>query len=163
MKKHLVKLSDEWCTPQWLFDELNEEFNFTHDLCANDYNNKMGHIAYNYLSTNFQYTFPLPHCAFMNPPYSNPKPFIEKAWEDSKLFPIVCLVKCDPSTRWWSVFWDYGIRDAAGDLVYAGPKLGCEVRFFQKRIKFDPPVGVTSNNVASFPSALVIMDRRRVA
>ncbi len=34
------KLSDQWQTPQWLFDELNQEFNFDIDLCANSENSK---------------------------------------------------------------------------------------------------------------------------
>ena len=113
---------------------------------------------------------------FCNPPYSNPKPFIEKAWEDSKHCKIVCLVKCDPSTKWWSTFWDYGktmchncligtgyiekldmsipstVRccDVCGKnkgtcKVYNGPKPGCTVRFFPKRIKFDPPQQLIDN------------------
>lgn len=32
--------SDEWATPQWLFDELNTEFNFDLDPCASDENHK---------------------------------------------------------------------------------------------------------------------------
>lgn len=93
----------------------------------------------------------------MNPPYSNPKPFIEKAWEDSKYCKIVCLVKCDPSTKWWATFWEYGVECPCiqfgveandPDIClgcnnkgrYNGPKPGCEVRFFPKRIQFDPPI-----------------------
>ncbi len=85
--------------------------------------------------------------AFMNPPYSNPKPFIEKAWEDSKHCKIVCLVKVDPSTKWWSTFWNYeeriesyyNDRTAASRLIERGPKAGCEVRFLPKRVKFVRP------------------------
>lgn len=32
--------SDMWATPQWLFDELNAEFNFTLDSCATPENAK---------------------------------------------------------------------------------------------------------------------------
>lgn len=32
--------SDEWATPQALFDELNEEFNFNLDVCATSENHK---------------------------------------------------------------------------------------------------------------------------
>lgn len=32
--------SDEWETPQWLFDELDREFNFNLDPCATDENHK---------------------------------------------------------------------------------------------------------------------------
>lgn len=30
----------EWGTPQKLFDDLNAEFHFTLDACANEYNHK---------------------------------------------------------------------------------------------------------------------------
>lgn len=180
-------MSDEWRTPQWLFDELNQEFNFDIDLCATAENSKCNWYCDDYLSDcvshivfNHSYLgFPLNlieeidiKTCFMNPPYSNPKPFIEKAWEDSKHCRIVCLVKCDPSTRWWATFWNYenistirrciqcngsgkGILSngkqldacfycsSTGSYIESleerGPKLGCEVRFFPKRIQFDPP------------------------
>ena len=32
--------SDEWETPQWLFDELNKEFGFEIDVAASDENHK---------------------------------------------------------------------------------------------------------------------------
>lgn len=32
--------TDNWATPQWLFDELNEEFHFTLDPCASNDNHK---------------------------------------------------------------------------------------------------------------------------
>lgn len=177
----MTKLSDEWRTPQWLFNELNQEFNFVIDLCATEKNRKVFNIwSEDYLNDNYLGWYDchtpiykdliknLTLCAFMNPPYSNPKPFIEKAWEDSKYCKIVCLVKCDPSTKWWATFWDYNItcpwcirddqtgfnpHDAARILncehcdngIYYGPKLGCKVRFFSKRIKFNPPLELINN------------------
>jgi hypothetical protein len=174
--------SDNWRTPEWLFKELDEEFHFELDLCATYENRKCGWHCENYLNTDL--TEGNVDCAFMNPPYSNPKPFIEKAWEDSKHCKIVCLVKCDPSTKWWATIWDYGnntvctICNNTGvyldnfsnewqcrghDYARRGPKPGCEVRFFPKRIKFDPPKGFEGKTTGpSFSSALVIMDRRTV-
>lgn len=93
---------------------------------------------------------------------------IPTMWENSKYCKIVCLVKCDPSTKWWATFWEYRgtcpfcmdgteefeaysfnsglIEDVkgfcmscAGSQIYNGPKPGCQVIFFPKRIKFDPP------------------------
>lgn len=161
-------MSNEWCTPDWLFKELNKEFNFDIDLCATRENSKCDTYCTDYLNNEYQQISepflhpgkivfesrePLPFekllgayrednfVCFMNPPYSNPKPFIEKAWEDSKHCKIVCLVKCDPSTKWWSTFWDY-------DNKSRGSKPGCKVRFFPKRIQFDPPMElVTSGGV----------------
>lgn len=33
-------LTAEWSTPQWLFDELDKEFHFTLDACAQPFNAK---------------------------------------------------------------------------------------------------------------------------
>ena len=126
----MTKLSDQWQTPDWLFQELNNEFHFDIDLCATEDNHKCKNWCHDYLA--FEARDLAPTC-FMNPPYSNPKPFIEKAWEDSKHCKIVCLVKCDPSTQWWATFWQYS------GPWYRGPKPGCQVRFVPKRIQFDPP------------------------
>lgn len=79
------------------YQEVQEPFLVPGDLIFSDEDaSKYGEAAYNKDVT-----------CFMNPPYSNPKPFIEKAWDDSKHCKIVCLVKCDPSTRWWGTFWEY--------------------------------------------------------
>lgn len=32
--------TDNWATPQYLFDELNKEFHFTLDPCADEFNHK---------------------------------------------------------------------------------------------------------------------------
>lgn len=156
-------ISDEWQTPQWLFDELNKEFNLYVDLCATRNNYKCNMWTNDYLNCDLKNWY----CSlqdfgscFMNPPYSNPKPFIEKAWEDSKYCKIVCLVKCDPSTRWWATFWNYKEFWFEGTIYdRQGPKPGCEVRFFPKRIKFEHPE-FSGKSGPTFPCALVIMDRR---
>lgn len=36
----MSSLSDEWATPQDLFNKLNSEFNFNLDPCADDKNHK---------------------------------------------------------------------------------------------------------------------------
>lgn len=175
------KISDTWCTPQDLFDILNkggvyqgiefDGFNFGIDLCASFDNFKLDVFFLDYLKNDFYIWGASNECypkdykdligdtvCFMNPPYSNPRPFIEKAWEDSKHCKIVCLVKVDPSTRWWSTFWNYsgykcctcqfiGLENdvccekcgSLGIKYYSGKKLGCDVIYFPKRIKFDPP------------------------
>lgn len=70
---------------------------------------------------------------WLNPPYSKPGPWLEKA-VDSNL-PVVALLKCDPSTRWWN------------DWVWEEARC---VGFFRKRLRF----GGTVSGAATFPSAL---------
>jgi len=36
----MTSLTDEWATPQELFDDLNQEFDFDLDVCADDWNYK---------------------------------------------------------------------------------------------------------------------------
>lgn len=187
-----IKIFDEWRTPDDLFNALDkggeymgmyfEGYRFAADLCATKKNTKCKIFYRDYLNdVQVSTVYNAPRVAtmqvykeiggtdwtcFMNPPYSTPKPFVEKAWEDSKYCKIVCLIKCDPSTKWWSTFWDYSKEvncrlcrgkgyiqhsyenapkitckrcNSTGKVLYKGPKSGCEVLFFPKRIKFDPP------------------------
>lgn len=174
----MTKLSDEWQTPRSLFYKLDQEFNFQVDLCASSTNAKA-----EYIGDIFKF-YPMPtiYSGFMNPPYSDPRPFIERAWELSKIMNVVCLLKVDPSTKWWGIFWDYETHQ---------PKEGCRIRYPYnkdkkqgKRIKFDPPPlelvkwfldnGTDKDKklarrilegkitTPAFPSAIVIMDRRNL-
>lgn len=175
----LGSLSDQWETPRWLFNKLNKEFNFDIDVCATYYNNKCARFIdkeINCLDVGWE-----GRKCFMNPPYSNAMPFIKKAWEESKNNLVICLLKVDPSTRWWSVFWDYETQQ---------PKAGCRIRYVTHpknsqlgcRVKFDPPPKHILENylengsdkdkklairllddkitTPAFPSVEVIMDRR---
>ena len=72
--------SDEWATPQYFYDLLNEEFNFTLDPCATHENHKCSKyftIENDGLKQNWS-----EEIVFMNPPYSKPenpcKPNCEK-------------------------------------------------------------------------------------
>ncbi len=151
------KESDQWETPEWLYNELNREFNFKYDLCCNIYNCKSnfvckvinGEYIIDYLTSTMNEGV---GACFMNPPYSNPLSFIKKAYEDSKHCTIACLIKCDPSTKTWGVFWDYSLNK---------PKPGIEVRFLPKRLKFERG-GVPSKNTANFPCCIVVMNRKGV-
>lgn len=37
---HFMSTTDQWATPQWFFDELDKEFNFNLDPCADSTNHK---------------------------------------------------------------------------------------------------------------------------
>ena len=73
---------------------------------------------------------------FVNPPYSNPLPWVEKSIEESrKGKTIVMLVKVDTSTKWWFKLVESGARFA--------PFLG--------RLRFN------DGEPAPFPSTLVFL------
>lgn len=64
----LDKTSDEFETPPWLFNALNDEFNFTTDVAASDANHKCEHYItkeQNSLINSWSN-----YRAFCNPPYS---------------------------------------------------------------------------------------------
>lgn len=136
MEVHYSSKSNEWATPQKLFDELNEEFNFTLDPCATDENakcNKHFTIEDDGLSKDWS-----KDVVFMNPPYGREiKKWIKKAYEESlNGATVVCLVPARTDTTYWHDF----IFDKADDI-----------RFLRGRLKFG-----NSKNSAPFPSAIVL-------
>lgn len=130
--------SDDWWTPQWLFDLLHAEFGFQTDVCASLANHKCNHyytreqngLAQQWIGT-----------CWMNPPYgrsSGDAPigrWIEKAYESALAgATVTCLVPARTDTSWW---WEFCIRG--------------EVRFLPGRLRFSD-----ADNGATFPSAVVI-------
>jgi phage N-6-adenine-methyltransferase len=171
---------DSWETPKYLFDQLNAEFHFDIDLCATRENKKCDWYCNDYLlnqvNDNGQLFNPQSYCCgFMNPPYSDPLPFVQKAWEDSLYCKIVMLLPVRTSTKWWSVFWNYqkihevntlgrdyvnNIEAVEHKFIHRGPKPGVEVRFFPKRIAFVRDGKEVKGT--SFDSCIVILDRRGI-
>lgn len=136
MEVHYSSKSNEWATPQNLFDELNEEFNFTLDPCATDENAKCSKyftIEDDGLSKDWSNDV-----VFMNPPYGREiKKWIKKAYEESlNGATVVCLIPARTDTTYWHDF----IFDKAYDI-----------RFLRGRLKFG-----NSKNSAPFPSAIVV-------
>lgn len=126
-------MNDEWQTPKEFFDLLNDEFNFDFDVCQN----KNGLLPY--LGDYFLSDYKDCKC-FMNPPYSKPKPFVNRAIELIKNnVKTVCLLKCDTSTILFNEL--YGKH---------------EIRFIKGRLKFINPEFSKSVH-APFPSMLVII------
>jgi site-specific DNA-methyltransferase (adenine-specific) len=136
MEVHYSSKSNEWATPQNLFDELNDEFNFTLDPCATDENAKCSKyftIEDDGLSKDWS-----KDVVFMNPPYGREiKKWIKKAYEESlNGATVVCLIPARTDTTYWHDF----IFDKANDI-----------RFLRGRLKFG-----NSKNSAPFPSAIVV-------
>jgi phage N-6-adenine-methyltransferase len=114
---------DDWATPEDIYSALNAEFNFNHDPCPLNPDGKGGLESEWGTST------------YVNPPYSKPRPWIEKAIEESKNGKlIVMLLRGDTSTKWFH------------DLILGK----AEIRFLKGRIRFNGAAP------APFPSIVVI-------
>ncbi len=125
--------SGDWETPQGLFDELNKEFCFDIDVCADDSNAK----CYTYYTEKDDgLNMKWEGVCWMNPPYGRAiGKWMKKAYESFlEGVTVVCLVPSRTDTRWWH---DYCMKG--------------EVRFIKGRLKFG-----NSKNSAPFPSAIVI-------
>lgn len=127
--------SEEWATPQELFDELNKEFRFTLDPCSTDENAKCKkHYtkAENGLIQDWT-----GETVFINPPYGRRiEPWIIKAYEHFVGGGTsVLLLPARTDTKWFHR-WIYG---------------KAEIRFIRGRVKY----GGSKVN-APFPSMIVI-------
>jgi phage N-6-adenine-methyltransferase len=128
--------TNEWGTPQQMFDKLDQEFGFTVDVAASDSNHKCEKyftIANDGLQNSWD------GVAWMNPPYGRViKAWMRKAYEESlKGNTVVCLIPARTDTAWWH---DYAMKG--------------EIRFIRGRIKFVRDGG--DGGFAPFPSAIVV-------
>lgn len=152
----IEKASDYWETPQWLFDELNVEFNFALDLCATKDNAKAKFCG-DYFTLDLRKANV--NACFMNPPYSDPAPFISKAWEDSCYCKIVMVIPSKADTKWWRIFWD-GVTHS--------PRAGVQVIFMpykehhNARVSFINPETRKPKQGNVCGTSVVIMDRRNL-
>jgi phage N-6-adenine-methyltransferase len=129
--------TDSWATPQEDFDKINREFNFNLDVCASHENHKCK--PYFTIEDNALERSWAGRICWANIPFSNPAPWLEKAWHESQNngATVVVLMKADTSTRHWI---QYCLRAS-------------EIRYFTRRIKFVRPEGVTlsENNKTANP------------
>lgn len=142
LNKSLVSSNtNEWGTPQKLFDILNDEFHFTLDPCCTDKNHKTD--KYYTLREDGLNQDWSGECVFMNPPYGyQTSRWIEKAYEESqKGAVVICLITARTDTSYWH------------DIIF---KYAAQIRFIRGKIKFD---GAKWN--APFASAIVIFDSKK--
>lgn len=127
--------TDEWATPQDLFDRLDAIWHFDLDVCATASNAK---CAKYYTREQDGLKQEWRGCCWMNPPYGREiGRWMRKAYEASMQgATVVCLVPARTDTAWWH---DYAMQG--------------EIDFFRGRLKFG-----TQKNSAPFPSALVVFD-----
>lgn len=126
--------TDQWETPQDLFDILDAVFHFEIDVCANIENTKCD----SYFSKEQDGLKQLwtGNC-WMNPPYGRniTKKWVEKAYESSlKGATVLCLLPSRTDTIYWHEYCSKG-----------------EVLFLKGRLKFGG-----SKDYAPFPSVLVL-------
>ena len=130
-----------WETPDDFFNKLNEEFNFTLDVCANEENHKLD-IYFSEEQDGLKQDWNKNTC-FMNPPYGREiSKWIKKAFEEYKKGSVVvCLIPSRTDTKWWH------------DYVMKG-----EIRFIRGRLKFKGrnTKGDLVNYPATFGCAVVI-------
>lgn len=128
--------TDLWNTPQAFFDELNAEFHFTLDPCANDDNHKCDKYYTEQQDGLLQDWGG--QIVFCNPPYGRAiGAWVKKCYEESRK-PDTLVVMLIPARTDTSYFHDYIYHKA-------------ELRFIRGRLHFnEAPQG------APFPSMVVI-------
>ena len=130
---HFSNESNEWPTPQWLFDALNREFGFTLDPCSDGENAKCKNF-FTLLSNGLTKDWNQ-ETVFMNPPYSECLEWMRKAYGAAQTgATVVCLVPSRTDTKWWHSFAMKG-----------------EIRFIKGRLKFG-----NAEKSAPFPSAIIV-------
>lgn len=139
MSVHFSSNSNEWATPQDLYDQLNREFLFTLDPCATKETakcKKFYTIEDDGLSKSWDN-----ERVFCNPPYGRQiKDWVKKASE-ARGGIVVMLIPARTDT---SYFHDYIYRS------------GAQIRFLRGRIKFEQ--NGKKLNPAPFPSMVVIFN-----
>lgn len=149
------KATDNWETPQAVFDAACDEFAIVADAAATMENRKCDHyLGPDHPQERYRDALSVDWCGFMrnaagyvmwlNPPYSRCAEFVAKAArEAARGCWVVMLIPSRTDTRYWHAhIWDAEKHQ---------PRPGVEVRFIKGRLKFG-----TSQNSAPFPSVVVI-------
>ena len=140
-KSLFSSVSGNWSTPQDIFDQLNAEFCFTLDPCADVYNHKCDKY-YTIEQDGLLMPWEIGERIFVNPPYGRVlKKWVEKCYnvnrEQGNL--IVMLIPSRTDTLWFH------------DYIYNNPR--ATIRFLKGRLYFGG-----SKNPAPFPSMVVVFN-----
>lgn len=123
--------TEMWETPQWLFDELDQEFHFTLDVCAVPENAKCSNF---YTPEQDGLRMPWSGVCWCNPPYGKEiGKWVEKASKANCT--VVVLIPARTDTKWFH------------DWVYQK----AEIRFVKGRLRFGD-----AKNPAPFPSMILV-------
>lgn len=131
---HFSSATDQWPTPQWLFDALDAEFGFDLDVCASPEHAKCRRY-YSPAVDGLQQTWE--GVCWMNPPYGRGiGSWVRKAHESARNGATVCcLLPARTDTKWWH-----------RHVMHA-----TEIRFLKGRLRFG-----NAKAGAPFPSAIVV-------
>jgi phage N-6-adenine-methyltransferase len=128
--------TDQWATPQWLFDKYNAEYQFTLDACALPENAKVeSYFSPEQDGLSQEWGGRI----WMNPPYGREiGKWVKKAQEEAEKGAecVVCLLPSRTDTRW---FHDFCLPFAKS------------ITFLKGRLKFGE-----ATNSAPFPSMVVV-------
>lgn len=143
--------SDEWETPQELFNELNKQFNFTLDPCSTDENHKCNkYYTQNNdgLKQNWENEI-----VFCNPPYGNSiSKWVEKCYKESlKGATIVMLIPSRTDTKWQHKY----IFEYAKAICFIKGRL----KFINRLLPSWNEDGNFNISSAPFPSQIVVFSK----
>lgn len=126
--------TDMWETPQWFFNELNNEFGFTLDACAIQKNAKCNNF---YSPEQNGLNQPWTGTVWCNPPYGRQiSKWVKKAHDSAgNGNTVVMLLPARTDTAWFH------------DYIYGV----AEIRFVRGRLRFGG-----SKNGAPFPSMVAV-------
>lgn len=134
--------TDDWATPQYFFDKLDEEFFFTLDPCADEQNHKC--LKYFTKETDGLLQDWSGERVFCNPPYGRSiSKWVEKCFHEvyaGGAQVAVMLLPARTDTRWFH------------DFIYNK----AEVRFIKGRLRFGD-----GSQSAPFPSMVVVFRSAR--
>ena len=109
-------MTDDWGTPDWLMGLFEDWYDPCPLNCQED------NLTIEWDS---EYREHQPNGIYIYPPYSNPKPWVEKAIETNHKYgtKIVMLLKHDSSTQWYRMLKEAGARFlmVEGRLTFKGP------------------------------------------
>ena len=127
--------TDEWATPQWLFDGISDHYNFVLDVCATKENTKCNKYYTKEQDGLSKYWNHTVGWKWMNPPYGREiGKWVQKASVERK---VVALLPARVDTKWFH------------EYIYDKPDT--VVTFVKGRVKFGD-----SKNSAPFPSMIVV-------
>lgn len=143
---HFSSKSEDWETPQDLFDRYNQQFNFTLDVAASKVNTKCAKFFTKEDNGLVQDWYK--DVCWMNPPYGRTiGMWIKKAYQEScKGATVVCLIPSRTDTRWWH---DYCMK---GEITFIKGRL----KFINRSLPSYKESGDFKLSPAPFPSAIVI-------